>query len=464
MVRPCSRTSASRIEGARWQYGSMTKLFGTDGVRGVANRDLTPDLALALGRAAGNVLVAEGGTLVIGRDTRVSGPMLESALIAGLNSAGANVARLGIIPTPAVALFAANEEMAAGAMVSASHNPVPDNGIKFFSHAGMKITVGMEEEIEALLSETPSELPLGTGVGGVEDVPNGAERYIAHLLRSVPGDLSGLKVVLDCAFGSAWEVAPRIFEAAGADVIAMNAEPDGSRINVDCGSTSLGALSARVQAERAHLGLAFDGDADRVLACDEAGDQIDGDRLIALSAVHLKEEEKLTNDIVITTVMANLGFTRALQERGIEVIQTPVGDKYVAEAMRERGAALGGEQSGHIIFSEFALTGDGILAGLQVASAMTSTGAPLSALANIFDRVPQVLINVPVSKREALETSEELWDEVRSIEESLGDEGRVLLRPSGTEQLVRVMVEAVDPHVAQRTADRLAGHVKDALA
>ena len=442
----------------------MTKLFGTDGVRGVANRDLTPDLALALGRAAGSVLVAPGGTLVIGRDTRVSGPMLESALIAGLNSAGANVARLGIIPTPAVALFAANDEMAAGAMVSASHNPVPDNGIKFFTHAGMKIPVGMEEEIEALLSDSPSELPLGVGVGGLQDVPNGAERYITHLLKSLQGDLSGLKIVLDCAYGSAWDVAPRTFREAGAEVVEMNAEPDGARINVDCGSTSLGGLSARVRSEGAQLGLAFDGDADRVLACDETGNEIDGDRLIALSAIHLKEQEKLTNDVVVTTVMANLGFTRALQERGIEVIQTPVGDKYVAEAMRERQAALGGEQSGHIIFSEFALTGDGILAGLQVASAMKASDAPLSSLANVFDRVPQVLINVPVSKREALDTSEELWDEVRSIESSLGDDGRVLLRPSGTEQLVRVMVEAVDPDVAQSTAERLAGHVKDALA
>ena len=441
----------------------MTKLFGTDGVRGVANRDLTPDLALALGRAAGRVLVAEGGTLVIGRDTRISGPMLESALIAGLNSAGANVARLGIIPTPAVALFAANDEMAAGAMVSASHNPVPDNGIKFFSHAGMKIPVGMEEEIENLLSESPSELPLGVGVGGVQHVPNGAERYISHLLKSLPGSLSGLKVVLDCAFGSAWDVAPRIFKEAGAEVIEMNAEPDGARINVDCGSTSLGGLVARVTAEGAHLGLAFDGDADRVLACDEAGNEIDGDRLIALSAIHLKEQEKLTNDVVVTTVMANLGFTRALQERGIEVIQTPVGDKFVAEAMRERDAALGGEQSGHIIFSEFALTGDGILAGLQVANAMQSTGKPLSALAAVFDRVPQVLLNVPVSKREALETSEDLWEEVRSVENSLGDDGRVLLRPSGTEQLVRVMVEHVDPEVAQGTAERLADHVREAL-
>lgn len=432
-------------------------------MRGVANRDLTPDLALALGRAAGSVLLRNGGTFVIGRDTRISGPMLESALIAGLNSAGAHVARLGIIPTPAVALFAANDDISAGGMVSASHNPVPDNGIKFFSHEGMKIPVGLEEKIEELLSAAPSDLPLGAGVGGVTDVVDGADRYVAHLLKSVPGNLSGMKIVLDCAFGSAWEIAPRTFTEAGAEVVAINAEPDGSRINVECGSTSLGALAARVQTEGAQLGLAFDGDADRVLACDENGAPTDGDRLIALSAIHLQQLGTLKNDVVVTTVMANLGFTRALQERGIEVIQTPVGDKYVAEAMEERGAALGGEQSGHIIFSEFALTGDGILAGLQVASAMKASGAPLSRLADVFERVPQVLINVPVSKREALDSSEDLWREVAAAEKELGDDGRVLLRPSGTEQLVRVMVEAVDPSVAESTAEHLAERVKEAL-
>lgn len=441
----------------------MTKLFGTDGVRGVANRDLTPDLALALGRAAGTVLLPSGGTFVIGRDTRISGPMLESALIAGLNSAGADVARLGIIPTPAVALFAANDDMAAGGMVSASHNPVPDNGIKFFSHEGMKIPVGIEEEIEERLSAPPSDLPLGAAVGGAADIVDGADRYVAHLLKSVSDDLSGMKIVLDCAFGSAWEIGPRAFTEAGAEVVAIYAEPDGSRINVECGSTSLGDLARKVQSEGAQLGLAFDGDADRVLACDENGAAIDGDRLIALSAIHLQQLGALTNDAVVTTVMANLGFTRALQQRGIEVVQTPVGDKYVAEAMQERGAALGGEQSGHIIFSEFALTGDGILAGLQVASAMKASGAPLSRLAAVFERVPQVLINVPVSKREALESSDELWQDVTAIEKELGEDGRVLLRPSGTEQLVRVMVEAVDPEVAESTAERLASKVKEAL-
>ena len=441
----------------------MAKLFGTDGVRGVANRDLTPDLALALGRAAGAVLLPDGGTFVMGRDTRVSGPMLESALIAGLNSAGADVALLGIIPTPAVALFAANDGISAGAMVSASHNPVPDNGIKFFTHEGMKIPVGFEEKIEALVTGAPSDLPIGTGVGGLSDVPNVAERYVTHLMKSLHESLTGMKIVLDCAFGSAWEMAPLAFREAGAEVIAINAEPDGSRINVDCGSTSLGALSARVKAEGAHMGFAFDGDADRVLACDENGATVDGDRLIALSALHMHEEGRLKNDIVVATVMANLGFTRALEERGIEVLQTPVGDKYVAEAMQERGAVLGGEQSGHIIFSEFALTGDGILAGLQVAAIAHQTKEPLSRLAGCFERVPQVLINVPVTRRDDLESAEDLWNEVAEVEAKLGSDGRILLRPSGTEQLVRVMVEAVDPEVARTTAERLAERVQTLL-
>jgi phosphoglucosamine mutase len=432
-------------------------------VRGVANRDLTPDLALALGRAAGAVLLPDGGTFVMGRDTRVSGPMLESALIAGLNSAGVDVARLGIIPTPAVALFSANDDIAAGAMVSASHNPVPDNGIKFFTHEGMKIPVGLEEKIEALVTGAPNDLPIGTAVGGLSDVPNVAERYVTHLMKSLHESLSGMKIVLDCAFGSAWEMAPRAFREAGAEVVAINAEPDGSRINVDCGSTSLGALSERVQAERAHMGFAFDGDADRVLACDENGVAIDGDRLIALSALHMHAEGRLKNDIVVATVMANLGFTRALEERGIEVLQTPVGDKYVAEAMQERGAVLGGEQSGHIIFSEFALTGDGILAGLQVAAIAHQTKEPLSRLAGCFERVPQVLINVPVTRRVDLESSEDLWSEVAEAEKKLGSDGRILLRPSGTEQLVRVMVEAVDPDVARSTAQRLAERVQTLL-
>ncbi|MGH2753787.1 MAG: phosphoglucosamine mutase [Actinomycetota bacterium] len=434
----------------------MARLFGTDGVRGVANDDLTPDLALALGRAAGRVLAPGGGTIIVGRDSRVSGPMLESALVAGLCSAGIDVRRLGVVPTPAVAFLTVDEGARAGGMVSASHNPVPDNGIKFFSAEGMKIAEGLEDDIERLVGEPPTGSPTGTDVGGAVDFAAGVERYVEHLVRSVHTPLTGLRIVLDCAYGSAWKVAPWAAKEAGAEIIVINDEPDGSRINVDCGSTSLDGLAARVIDEGANLGLAFDGDADRVLAVDERGEVVDGDRIIALAAIRLHEAGELKNDVVVATVMANLGFKRALEERGIEVLQAPVGDKYVVEAMSDRGAILGGEQSGHIIFAEHATTGDGILAGLKVAEAVARSGEPLSRLAHVFEPVPQVLINVRVGSRDALGSAETLWTEVRRIEDEMGDEGRVLLRPSGTEPLVRVMVEALDEGVARRNAEALA--------
>ena len=442
----------------------MPRLFGTDGVRGVANKDLTPDLALALGRAAGRVLAPSGGQLVIGRDTRVSGPMLESALVAGICSAGADVRLLGVVPTPAVAFLTVDGGALAGGMVSASHNPVPDNGIKFFSHEGMKIPESIEEEIEALIAEPPTDLPLGTLVGKATDFDSGVDRYVEHVVRSIHAPLNGLRIVLDCAFGSAWKVGPWAAAEAGADVIAMNDEPDGTRINVDCGSTSLTGLAERVVQEGADFGLAFDGDADRVLAVDERGEPVDGDRIIALSAIRMHESGELKNDVVVATVMANLGFRRALEERGIEVIQAPVGDKYVVDAMSTRGAILGGEQSGHIIFSQHATTGDGILAGLKVAEAVITSGQPLSRLAHVFEPVPQVLINVRVGDRDGLESAEALWVEVRRIEDEMGDDGRVLLRPSGTEPLVRVMVEALDEKVARRNAEALAELVGQHLA
>lgn len=440
----------------------MARLFGTDGVRGVANRDLTPDLALALGRAAGFVLLPGGGVMCVGRDTRISGPMLENALAAGLNSAGVDVRRLGVVPTPAVAFTTVNEKLAAGGMVSASHNPVPDNGIKFFSDAGRKLSEELEDAIEEVLASTPS-LPEGEDVGTAVHYEVGVEHYVEHLVGSVE-PLGGIKIVLDCAFGAAYKVAPWAFAEAGAQVIAMNDENDGTRINVDCGSTSLGGLRQRVLDEEAAFGLGFDGDADRVLAVDEKGGEVDGDRILALSALHMQEAGTLKNDLVVATVMANLGFRRALEERGIEVVQAPVGDKYVVEAMLERGAALGGEQSGHIIFSQFATTGDGVLAGLQIAATVVATGRPLSELAHVFEPVPQILINVKVANRDRLQDAHALWEEVRSVEAEMGDEGRVLLRPSGTEPLVRVMVEAVDPDAAERNARRLADAVATHLA
>lgn len=441
----------------------MPRLFGTDGVRGVANRDLTPDLALALGRAAGMVIAPEGGEIAVGRDTRISGGMLEGALIAGLCSAGVGVKNLGIVPTPAVAHLVVTERLRGGGMVSASHNPVPDNGIKFFDAAGLKISSEVEDAIEELMTRTLEDLPTGTDVGNELPYPQGVEAYLEYLVGSVPEPLRGVKVVLDCAFGAAWRLAPEAFRAAGADVVAINDRPDGSRINVDCGSTSLSGLAARVVEEDASFGLAFDGDADRVLAVDGSGATVDGDRIIALSALHLHERGALKNDLVVSTVMANLGFTRALEAHGIEVVHAPVGDKYVVQAMIERGASLGGEQSGHIIFMEHATTGDGVLAGLQLAAIVAASGSPLARLAAVFEDVPQVLINVPVARRDDLEAAADVWAAVKAAEDKLGEDGRVLLRPSGTEPLVRVMVEAVDPATARSTAESLADVVRASL-
>lgn len=441
----------------------MTKLFGTDGVRGVANRDLTPDLALLLGRAAGLVLASPGREVIIGRDTRVSGPMLEGALAAGLASAGCDVARAGVVPTPTVAFLTIARSAAAGGMVSASHNPVPDNGIKFFSADGFKIASELEAAIETLVRSGARELPTGVDVGSMTDLPDAGDRYLEHLLGSLPDSLEGTKVVLDCAYGSAFDLAPRAFREAGAEVISIHDEPDGTRINVDCGSTSLTTLSERVVAEGADLGLAFDGDADRVLACDERGGTVDGDQLMALFALDLLHRGVLKNEVVVATVMANLGFARVLQDRGIEVVRAQVGDRFVMEEMISNGAVLGGEQSGHIIFAEHATTGDGILAALQLARIVSSEDRPLSQVANLFERAPQILINVNVKDRNGLESVEGLWAEVRRAEQELGDDGRVLLRPSGTEPVVRVMVEASDRKVAERIADALATSVRTHL-
>ena len=436
----------------------MGRLFGTDGVRGIANRELTPDLALALGRAAARVTSAH--EVVIGRDTRLSGPMLEAALTAGLCSGGADVRSVGVMPSPGVAFLTIEEKATAGAVVSASHNPVADNGIKFFSGDGMKLSSELEEEIERAMSEPVIDLPEGDGVGRAERMGDGADRYVDHLLATLDVRLTGLRVVLDCAFGAAWQIGPRVFREAGAEVIAINAEPDGSRINVECGSTALDGLSSRVVAEGADLGLAFDGDADRMLAVDETGAPVDGDRILALCAIDLQEAGRLRHNVVVATVMANLGFRRLLESRGIEVVAAPVGDKFVAQAMAERRATVGGEQSGHLIFSEHATTGDGLLTGLQVASVLERSDSTFGSLVDLFEPYPQVLINVPVADRDSLETSEAVWAEVRATEETLGSDGRVLLRASGTEPLVRVMVEAADRSTAEKTAAELADVVK----
>ena len=441
----------------------MTRLFGTDGVRGVANEDLTPDLVLALGRAAGEVLTSGSSRrVVVGRDTRLSGPMLESALVAGLCSAGADVALIGIAPTPAVAYLTTASHAAAGAVISASHNPVQDNGIKFFTGDGLKLGEDLEKEIERVL-EDPA--PVGSAsVGTAEFWDDASDRYVDHLLQSIARSVDGLRVVLDCAFGAAWKIGPRVFREAGAEVYVMHAEPDGARINVDCGSTNLTELSRAVVQEGADVGFAFDGDADRVLAVDETGDEVDGDRLLGMLAIRMKAAGRLAKDGVVATVMANLGFRRALEERGIEVMGAPVGDKFVARAMAESGIVLGGEQSGHLILASHATTGDGVLTALQVADLLVESDQTMSRLAHFYEPFPQVLLNVPVGDKGKLEAAEGLWDEVREAENGLGDDGRVLIRASGTEPVVRVMVEAADESTARSTADRLAGAVRSALA
>jgi phosphoglucosamine mutase len=442
----------------------MGRLFGTDGVRGVANRDLTPDLALALGRAAGCVLGSEGAAVVVGRDTRVSGTMLQSGLVAGLCSSGVEVWVAGVVPSPAVAFFVLDDGAAAGAMISASHNPVGDNGIKFFSDAGAKLPAELEDRIESLVAEPPArDLPVGTEVGVAADLERPEARYIEHLLASLDGDLAGMKVVIDCAYGAAWSVGPEALRRAGADVVALHAEPDGARINVECGSTAPAALAEAVMEEGADLGLALDGDADRVVAVDATGTLVDGDRMLALLALELHERDALDGNVVVVTVMSNLGMTRALAARGIEVVQAPVGDRYVVEAMLDRGAVLGGEQSGHIVLGRHAKTGDGLLAGLQLARLVRRAGAPLDELTALYHAYAQTLLNVPVRAKDALEGADGVWDEVAESERRLGDTGRVLVRTSGTEPVVRVLVEAEDARVAADEAQRIAAAVERLL-
>jgi phosphoglucosamine mutase len=442
---------------------AMPKLFGTDGIRGVANEDLTPDLALAVGRATGSTLLPDGGSVVVGRDTRVSGPMLEDALVAGLCSAGADVIRVGILPTPGIAYLIGERSAGAGVVISASHNPVQDNGIKVFGSDGYKIDPDREARIEAVMEKSSVQRPTGEHVGHESDLADAVDRYVSHLLSTGDGALTGMRVVLDCAFGATWRAGPQAFRAAGADVIGLHDEPDGSRINVDCGSTNLALLSKVVVSEGADLGLGFDGDGDRVLAVDETGETVDGDRIIGMLALEMLERGELAHDVVVSTVMANLGFRRALEERGIEVIAAPVGDKFVVEAMVERGAAIGGEQSGHVILAAHATTGDGILTGLHLSQLLRRSGRRLSELAHFFEPYPQVLINVPVKDKDELDQAEALWAEVKKSEAELGDSGRVLLRASGTEPVVRVMVEAADDNVAHTTAERLAEAVSAVL-
>jgi len=447
----------------------MARLFGTDGVRGLANREVTAELALDLSVAAAHILGERGEfaghrpKAVIGRDPRASGEFLEAAVAAGLASAGVDVVRLGVLPTPAVAFLTIALEADFGVMLSASHNPAPDNGIKFFARGGLKLDDEVEDAIEARIGE-PWERPVGAGIGRISDLPDGVERYVDHLVSTVPNRLDGLKVVLDAAHGAASVAAPEALRRLGAEVIAIGDAPDGLNINDGCGSTHLDALCAGVVEHGAHLGVAHDGDADRMLAVDEAGRPVDGDQVMAILALSLRERGALASDTVVATVMANLGFKIAMERAGLRVVETAVGDRYVLEAMRQGGYVLGGEQSGHIIMQEYATTGDGILAGLHLLARVAESGKALSELADVMRKLPQVMVNVPGVDKSRVASSMEIAEAVSAAETELGLTGRVLLRPSGTEPLVRVMVEAETQDQADTIAHRLANVVSTALA
>ncbi|MFK4109605.1 phosphoglucosamine mutase [Streptomyces sp. NPDC002176] len=451
----------------------MGRLFGTDGVRGVANADLTAEMALGLSVAAAHVL-AEAGTFeghrptaVVGRDPRASGEFLEAAVVAGLASAGVDVLRVGVLPTPAVAHLTGVLGADLGVMLSASHNAMPDNGVKFFARGGHKLADELEGRIEAVYDAhrhgEPWERPTGAGVGRVRDYEAGSETYVSHLLSVLPNRLDGLKIVLDEAHGAAAGVSPEAFSRAGATIVTIGAEPDGLNINDGCGSTHLGLLKAAVLEHGADLGIAHDGDADRCLAVDHTGEEVDGDQILAVLALAMREHSALAADTVVATVMSNLGFKLAMERAGIRLVQTAVGDRYVLEEMKEHGFALGGEQSGHVIILDHATTGDGTLTGLLLAARVAETGRALRELASVMDRLPQVLVNVPDVDRSRVRTSADLAAAVGEAERELGETGRVLLRPSGTEPLVRVMVEAADIDQARTIAGRLADAVKSAL-
>jgi len=461
------------------EAGQRSRLFGTDGVRGVAGHELTADLALTLSAAAAAVLgpgpaTAQGPATarrrpaaarpvaVVGRDPRVSGEFLEAAVVAGLASAGVDVLRLGVIPTPGVAYLTGALDAAFGVVISASHNPAADNGIKFFGRGGVKLPDATEDAIEAQLA---AKAPVRGEFGRVSDAAAEHERYLDHLLATLPDrpqpPLAGLRVVADCAHGAAYRLAPQALRRAGAEVITIGAEPDGLNINESCGSTALGALSAAVVEHGADAGIAYDGDADRCLAVDADGQPLDGDQILTILATGLKEAGRLAGDAVVVTVMSNQGFHLAMRDAGIAVIETPVGDKHVSAAMRDGGYVLGGEQSGHIIMLEHATTGDGVLTSLQLLAAVNRHGVPMAAAAKMMPKYPQVLVNVP---GDASRLGPETDAAVRRAEAQLGGDGRILVRPSGTEPKIRLMIQARDAALADRVIGQLAEEVRRALA
>ncbi len=449
-------------------------LFGTDGVRGLANGSLTADLALSLAQATAVVLgqgrsaearrqAGKRLTAVIARDPRVSGEFIAAAVAAGLASSGVDVLDAGVIPTPALAFLVADMDADFGVMVSASHNPAPDNGIKIFAHGGVKLPDEVEARIEAAMSGTKLQ-PTGAGVGRIRRFADAEDRYVVHLLQSLPHQLDGLHVVLDCAHGAAAGVSPETFRDAGARVTVIGADPDGLNINDGVGSTHLENLADAVIAHGADVGIAHDGDADRCLAVDANGKVVDGDQLMAILAASMHERGLLAEDTLVATVMSNLGLHRAMAERGITVKQTGVGDRYVLEEMNRGGYSLGGEQSGHVIMAKYATTGDGILTGLHIVAEMARQKKTMAELAGIMKIYPQIMINVRGVNREGVAGDEVIAAAVRAVETELGDTGRVLLRPSGTEPIVRVMVEAADKATATAQASKLASIVKERLA
>lgn len=444
-------------------------LFGTDGIRGLANGSvLTAETALNAAVAAAHILVESSSdvsrrpTAIVGQDSRASGEFLEAAVCAGLASAGVDVYRVGVLPTPAIAHLVSATGADLGVMISASHNPMPDNGIKLFARGGGKLDDAIEAAIEARMGE-PWERPTGRGVGRIINDDTAAAKYIDHLLNSVTTPLKGLKIVVDCANGASSLVAPTIYEKAGATVVSIHHSPDGWNINENCGSTHLEDLQAAVVKEGADFGIAHDGDSDRCLAVDAQGNVVDGDQIMAILAVGFKSRGKLMSETIVATVMSNLGFMVAMKKAGINVIATSVGDRYVLEKMNEGGFSLGGEQSGHVIIREFANTGDGILTALALAQEVVASGKTLAELASAMQRFPQVLINVQGVAKDKLAQSEAVTEAVKAAEQKLGDEGRVLLRASGTEPLIRVMVEASSDNLAQEIASSLAAVVKAEL-
>lgn len=448
----------------------MARLFGTDGVRGVANEELTPLLAMQLGQAGAYVLTKEKEhkpTIMVGCDTRISGDLLANALMAGACSVGANCVYVGVIPTPAVAYLTQKYRVDAGVVISASHNPVEFNGIKFFDGNGYKLPDAMEDEIEQLIrNNMPGiKFPTGSGVGKIKYRTDAREEYINHSINAVPVELNGMKIVVDCAEGASFYTSVEALKELGGNVIAIHNNPDGTNINANCGSTHMEELQGRVVYEKADIGLAFDGDADRLLAVDEKGSIVDGDQIMAIIGNHMKKKGTLKKDTIVATIMSNLGFFIMGEKNNLKIEQTKVGDRYVLERMKEIGASLGGEQSGHIIFLDENTTGDGLLSALHLLQVMAETGKSLSELAKIMDVLPQALVNAKVAnhKKDQYMEYPEIASAIAELEKKFAGEGRVLIRPSGTEPLVRVMIEGKDRKVILEEAEKLARLIQDVM-